>query len=399
MEGHVRRDRALRRATFRLTDFAVSARLGKRPAIRPPISLGSRNVRRVGLYDPAVMEPTKTPTERPADRLTRLLFGFMTTQAVATAAKLGIADRLRDGPKTLDELAAASGCDARALGRVLRLLVAHGIFDESDGRYASTDLGELLRAGVPKSLRGFAIYMGADFHWDTWRELETSVRSGLPAFEALHGRAFFQWLPENDEPKAIFHDAMTSFSSASCAPIVAALDVGDAKSVVDVGGGHGYLLSALLRAHPKLHGTLLDAPGVVEGAVARFRAEGIDSRSRAVAGDFFESVPEGGDVYFMKHIVHDWNDEDAARILGNCARAMRPGGRVLTIEMVLPDRPEPALGAFLDLEMLVFLHSFERTAEQYRALYRRAGLEVRRILPTASAYSIVEGVRAGSGAT
>lgn len=329
--------------------------------------------------------------ESPNTELTRILFGFMTSQAIATAARLGVADALSAGPRTVEELAASLKVDRTALARLLRSTASVGVFAERDGRIAQTELSERLCSNAADSLRDFAIYMGCDWHWNIWSGLEYSVRHGKPEFERAHGKSFFEWLPTQAEPARVFHAAMTSFSAAASEPIVAAYDFSPLRKLVDVGGGHGHLLAAVLKQYPLLAGVVYDAPPVVEGARGRIQELGLEGRCEAIGGDFFSGVPRGGDAYMMKHIIHDWNDELSIRILRHCRESMNPGGRVLIVEMVVPEGDSPALGKQLDLEMLLFLHSFERTAKQYESLLRAAGFDGVRCYPTNSAYSIVEG--------
>jgi hypothetical protein len=335
----------------------------------------------------------QVPQEVPASaQLTQMIFGFMVAQAISTAAQFGVADQLKDGPRNADEIAQAVGAHPRALYRLLRALASVGIFSEdADGRFHLTPLAEPLRSDAPDSMRGFAIYMGIDWHWQVWGGLPYSVRQAQPAFNHLFGQPVFEYLPQHPEKAQVFNDAMTSFSKSASEAIVNAYDFSGIKQLVDVGGGHGYLLAAILERNPQMNGVLFDAPPVVAGAQDVIKSCG--ARCATAGGDFFASVPEGGDAYIMKHIIHDWEDERALTILRNCHRAMTEHGRLLVVEMVIPEGNAPSPGKLLDLEMLLFLHSFERTAEEYRSLFERAGFKLTRIVPTQSPYSIIEGVR------
>lgn len=329
-----------------------------------------------------------------AAQLMQMIFGFMTSQAISVAAKLGIADLLKDEARSADELAQATGMQARPLYRIMRALASVGIFAEDDtGRFRMTPLAEPLRGDAPDSLRDFSIFLGADWHWRAWGDLSGGAQGGQPAFERIHGQAYFDYLGVNPGPAQVFNDAMTSLSTAASAAVVNAYDFAGINRLVDVGGGHGFLLASILQQYPQMSGVLFDAPSVVEGAKDVIDGHGVSERCDAVGGDFFTSVP-AGDACIIKHIIHNWDDERAATILKNCHRSMAENGKLLVVEMVIPEGNAPSLGKLLDLEMLVlFLHAHERTEAEYRTLFERAGFRLTRILPTKSAYSVIEGIR------
>ena len=325
----------------------------------------------------------------PAAQLMQIMFGMIPTLAIGVAAKFGIADFLKDGAKTADELAALAGVHSRSLYRLLRATASVGVFSEdAEGRFSLTPLAQPLRSDAPDSVRSFAILYSDDWHMRVWAELNYSVQHGLPAFDRIHGQEFFRYLEENPVHAQIFNDAMTSNSAAACGAVNAAYDFSGINKLVDVGGGHGLLLTSIMEKYPQMSGVLYDAQSVINGATGL-----ISGRCEAVSGDFFTSVPAGGDAYIMKHIIHDWDDEHSLKILRNCHESMTEGGKVLVVEMVIPEGDAPSLGKFLDLEMLLFLRSFERTEAEYRALFERAGFEITRIVPTPSPYSVIEGVR------
>ncbi len=328
-------------------------------------------------------------TPPPAAQLMQIMFGMIPTLAIGVAAKFGIADFLKDGAKTADELATLAGVHSRSLYRLLRATASVGVFSEdAEGRFSLTPLAQPLRSDAPDSVRSFAILYSDDWHMRVWAELNYSVQHGLPAFDRIHGQEFFPYLEENPVHAQIFNDAMTSNSAAACGAVNAGYDFSGIHKLVDVGGGHGLLLSSIMEKYPQMSGVLYDAQSVIDGATGL-----ISGRCEAIGGDFFTSVPAGGDAYIMKHIIHDWDDEHSLKILRNCHESMTEGGKVLVVEMVIPEGDAPSLGKFLDLEMLLFLRSFERTEAEYRALFERAGFEITRIVPTPSPYSVIEGVR------
>ncbi|MEO6562334.1 MAG: methyltransferase [Nitrosospira sp.] len=330
----------------------------------------------------------------PTSQLMQMIFGFVTSQAISVAARLSIADLLKDGSKSIDELAQATGAQPRPLYRILRALASVGIFAEDEaGRFKLTPLAEPLRSNIPGSVRDFSIFVGADWHWRAWGDLFGSAQSGLPAFERIHDRAYFDYLGENAGAAEVFNDAMTSMSATASGAIADDYDFTGINKLVDVGGGHGMLLCSILEKYPQMSGMLMDAPSVIAGTKEAIEARGLSGRCNTVGGDFFLSVPAGGDAYIMKHIIHDWNDERASTILQCCHRQMSAEGRLLVVEMVIPEGNAPSFGKLMDLEMLVLLHSYERTEAEYRELFNRSGFKLTRIVPTKSAYSVIEGMR------
>jgi SAM-dependent methyltransferase len=325
----------------------------------------------------------------PQDRMFQVLVGFWASQAVAAAARLGLADHLHDRPRTADELAAATGTHAPSLARLLRALAGAGVFREDRGRFALTPLGETLRTGVPGSLRGMIMAVLGGEHYRAWGGLLHSVETGRTAFDHIHGMPVFDYYARHPEEAAIFNDAMTSGSAVVESAVLEAFDFSPYRKVVDVGGGHGRFLSSILKAHPRAEGVLFDAPQVVEGAVGRLEAEGLAGRCRVVGGDFFEAVPEGGDLYVMKWIVHDWDDRRSLEILKNCHRAMAEGGALLLVESVLPEGGGASFGHFADLNMMVMTGGKERTEAEFRALLGATGFALTGIRPTRSPVSLV----------
>jgi hypothetical protein len=317
------------------------------------------------------------PGERPSIALLRLVNGYQVSQALHVAAALGIADALADGPRTVGELASATAANADALHRLLRALAAVEVVrEEDDGTFGLTDLGEALRGPAG----AWAAFIGRPYHWTAWGQLLHSVRTGENAFRSLHGVDVWEYRAERPEEASIFDAAMTGLSRRVNAAVAAAHDFGRYGVIVDVGGGRGALLASILARHPGVRGVLFDQPAVVAGADAD--ADGFE----IVGGSFFESVPEGGDAYLLKSVLHDWEDEPAIRILRACRRAARAGTALLVIERQFA-LPATKLS---DLNMLVGPGGRERTAGEYDALLATAGFELLGETPTAAGVSVFE---------
>jgi hypothetical protein len=322
--------------------------------------------------------------------LTQMAFGALMTQALYVVAKLGVADMLVAGPRRVSELAAETNTHERSLYRIMRSLASAGVFAETAPQvFSLTPYAEPLRSDAPGSMRNGAIFMGEEWHWRVWGNLEYSVRTGRPAWGHTHGAEVFDYFASNPREAEIFNGAMTDMSTGTAPPVVSAYDFSGFRKIADIAGGHGYLLAQILKATPELQGILFDVPQVVEGAGALLEREGVTERVERVAGDFFASVPSA-DAYIMKHIIHDWDDERCVQILSNIKRAMEPGAKVLIVETVVPEGDGPHYSKLLDLEMLASPGGAERTAEEYAALLARAGLRMTRIIPTRSPFSIIE---------
>jgi hypothetical protein len=312
-------------------------------------------------------------------------------QAITAAADLGIADALAKAPLSADELAAAVNADADALGRLLRGLMARGIFRQRrDGRYDLTPLANTLRRDAEVSLAGFARWVGSREHREHWSLLTEAVRTGRSTVPGLRGKPVFDYLADETELAEIFNDAMTGTSQLAIAPVIAAYDFSPYSTIIDIGGGHGRLLSAILAATPHARGVLFDLPHVVAGAPAVFREHHVDDRARIAQGSFFDSVPEGGDAYLLKAVIHDWSDDEASRILRNVRTAAGAGKHLLLVELVIPRHGREFPGKWVDLDMLVGTDARERTAAEYDRLLNRCGFHMTRVVETASPYSVVE---------
>ena len=338
---------------------------------------------------------TDASAQPPDAYLLQIAFGPMVAQALYVAAKLGVADHLAEKPLPVSELAARTRTHERALYRILRSLASAGVFAETDPHvFALTPYAEPLRSDVPNSMRNGVIFMGEEWHWRVWNDMLYSVQTGKPAWGHVHGAEVFDYFAANPEQSEIFNRAMTDGSSGIAPAVVESYDFSGFATLVDIAGGHGYLLAQVLKGFPGVRGILFDVPAVVEGAGALLEKEGVAARVERVGGDFFASVPRGADAYMMKHIIHDWDDERAVKILDNIRAAMPDDGKVLIVETVVPAGNEPHYSKLLDLEMLTSPGGVERTEEEYRELLAAAGLRLARIIPTSSPYSIIEAVKA-----
>ncbi|HZG53289.1 MAG TPA: methyltransferase [Pyrinomonadaceae bacterium] len=336
-----------------------------------------------------------TPAPPPEAALMQMLSAPLVTQALRVVAELGVADRLANGARSVDELAAETGAHAPSLYRFMRALASCGVFAETAGGrvFELTPAAELLRADVEGSMRDLAIFMGADWHWQVWGDAPYSARTGQAAWEHVHGQEVFPYFAENAGAARVFDNAMTSLSKMVAKAVVEAYDFSSIGKLADIAGGHGSLLVAIMRANPHLKGLLFDVPQVVAGAHAYLEAEGLGAAVELAPGNFFESIPEGADAYLMKHIIHDWDDPRALSILKNCHRAMPAHGKLLLVEMVVPEGNEPHFAKIQDLEMMLSPGGLERTADEFRALFAAAGFELTRIIPTASPMSVIEAVK------
>jgi hypothetical protein len=331
----------------------------------------------------------------PGPSVLDLITSGWVAQGVYTVTKLGIVEALRDGPQTADAIAERVGADPDAVYRLMRMLASRGIFtSQGKRRFALAPMGKALLADAPDSMRGYVLFAGDPLHWEHWGQLSRSVVTGKCAIEEVRGKPIFEWLEDVPELAAVFNDGMTSISKMETPLVVSAYDFSSFGMIVDVGGGHGLLLSEILRQAQDSKGVLFDAESVVEGAPAVLESAGVSNRCSAVAGSFFESVPAGGDAYVLKHIIHDWDDEKAVQILRNVRTAMNPGAKVLIVEAVVPDDDREHLSKLLDLEMLVAATGRERTEAEYAELLRQAGFRHTRTVGTVGPASIVEAVAA-----
>ena len=328
----------------------------------------------------------------------QLVFGKMASRAITLVAELGVADLMKDGPVPVDELANAKDVNADALNRVLRVLTAVGVFTETAPRTFGLNIaGQLLRSDVPGSLRGLVLWLGDDTSWRAFEQLRYAVKTSQPAYDEVNGHSLFDYLARTPQVGAIFNAAMTSLTGQFMPAVLAAYDFSGMRRLVDVGGGQGALVAALVERYPELRGTLMDLPEVVAQAGTVLDASPHRARIDVVPGSFFDSVPAGADAYVLKHVVHDWDDARALTILRNIRKAMPATSRLLVVEPLITPGPESLLAKFSDMEMMVVTPSGrERTSDEYAALFEHAGLKLERILPTPSPLAIIEARPAGA---
>jgi len=336
---------------------------------------------------------TPKTVEQPAQvAMLQLISGFWISRGVFVIAKLGIPDLLAGGPKTAEEIAEHTDVHAPSLFRILRALVSVGVLSaDSDNRFSLTPLSETLVTNAPGSLRWFAVSELGQEHYPAWGNLMHSVKTGEIAFDDFFGMDIWAYFQRNPEEAAVFNDSMSGMTAAVNEGLTSLYNFSKFKTVVDVGGGHGALITQILNSNPEAKGVLYDAPQVVSGAEDRLAAAGLSDRCETIGGDFFKSVPAGGDAYVMKWIIHDWDDEKAIRILKNCRAQMSPDSRLIIVDCVVPESQEPHFAKFIDLNMLVMTGGKERTQEEFAKLFEAAGFKLLRVIPTEQPTSIIEG--------
>lgn len=340
----------------------------------------------------AIEQDGAVSTLPPPMQLFLLSEGVTIQAALTLAANLGIADLLAGGPRTNDALARETSTHAPSLYRVLRLLSSFGVFSAIDGgRFAQTAISELLRTSARGSLRSWVKMTGLPLWPQTFTEALHSVRTGESVLKRVVGAEFFEYLAAHPHEDGVFNAAMSEFGLGVSEAVAQAYDFSGIRTIVDVGGGHGTLLSTILRSNAHLKGILFDLPGVADGARRLVASAGLADRCEVRSGDFFTEVPSGGDAYILSWIIHDWDRVRAAAILKRCRQAMTTTGRLLLVEAVIPPGNEPHAGKIMDFVMLTALGGQERTKEQYEELLREAGFRVSAVVPTPSPMSIIEG--------
>jgi hypothetical protein len=326
-----------------------------------------------------------------SQKMSGLFLGHFVAECVYTVAVLGVADLLAPGPGTIEMLASATGCHASSLQRVLRILVSFGVFTEPEpGRFELTEVGATLRSDAPASLRDAAIFVMSPRLWTSLGALLDTLRNGAPAFARMHDATIYEWLARDPEMRSVFHRFMTSQSNGHNAAILDAYDFSDIRTIVDVGGGHGATLGAILRRYPKLKGVLFDLPEVV--AAARLDTD-LVGRCEVIGGDMLHSVPAGGDAYIIKRVFMDRRDNDVQSILCNCLAEMAEGGKILVIDPMLPSAVEPHPNWLVDIFGLAITGGQCRSEQEFRTLFDLVGLTLARVVPTRSPNFLLEGVR------
>lgn len=338
-----------------------------------------------------IVSNNATAAPAPPARRPLLVTGYWVSQMIHVAAKLGLADVLEAGPQTCDELARATGAHAPSLYRLLRALTGAGIVEHlEDGRFKLTPLGEQLRTDDAASVRAFAVMLGEE-HYRAWGQLYDSVMTGKTGFDSVFGCNLFEYLEKTPRMAQLFHAAMAEVAARLAPAVLRAYDFSGISSLVDVGGGSGALLTAILASCPQLHGIVYDAPAAVARAQQRLDDAGLSNRGGAIAGNFFDSVPRA-DAYILRGVIHDWDDDRARTILENCRRAASERGRVLVVEHVLPEDSQPSFSRLQDLDMLVMTGGRERTEAEYRVLFAASGFSLARVIQTSAGVYVLEGV-------
>ena len=318
---------------------------------------------------------------------------YRVSRIVYAAAKLGLADHLAAGPRSAAELAGPLKLHAASLHRLMRTMASLELLAERpEQRFALTALGEALKTGAPSSARASLLMIGSRWYQSSFEEFIHALETGRTGFEKAHGMGLFDYLAKHPEEASLFSDAMVGLHSGEPPAVAAAYDFSNFDTVVDVGGATGNMLAAILTRHTRPRGVLFDRPHVVKDAPALLAEKGVSDRVAIVAGDFFATVPAGGDAYVLSHIIHDWNADQCLTLLGHVRKAIKPAGRLLIIEIVLTEGDAPHPGKMLDIVMLVVTGGQERTESEYRALLAKTGFQLSRVVPTASAVSVVEAV-------
>jgi hypothetical protein len=340
---------------------------------------------------PHISSPAKAETS-PVAAMLQLLFGKHIMYSISAVARLGVADYMSSAPRSVSEIAAKTGAHAGSLYRIMRMLASVGVFEEFPGKeFSLTAMGEVLKTSCPNSLRYLAIAWGDEWSCRGFENFTYCLQTGKDGVTKAYGKHIFDHFPEVPEQAETFHHAMINMSLIAGEAALKAYDFSGINRLADVGGGHGMLLASILKSYPQMQGVLYDLPEVIAGAEAKGHFSGIEHQVDYESGSFFEHVPENCDAYILKHIIHDWDDESCRKILSFIREQLPPEGRVLLLEMIVPDSPEPAPAKMLDIEMLVLTSGGkERTVAEFRELLLSAGLYLHRVVSTESAMCLLE---------
>jgi hypothetical protein len=343
--------------------------------------------------DQLSQQPLPSQPPDPGQMLMQMCTGFMVSSAIYPVAKLGIAELLADGPQPISKLAEDTGANEGALYRVLRALASVGLFTEVSPRtFGLTPSANLLRSDVSGNLRELALWMTNEFHFKVWGQMMHSVLTGKPAVEKVYGKPCFEVFPDLPETNVEFNNAMTNISATTIPVVLEHYDFSGIETLVDVGGGHGLLISQILKHYPHMKGMLFELPHVLEGANARITRLGLSDRLQTCPCDFFESIPAGGDAYIMQHIIHDWEDSKCHLILKNVHKALagRKNGKLIILDSLIKDGNTPDFSKWIDLEMLTMPGGRERTEEEFRVLLQHCGFKLTRTIPLQGMVGIIE---------
>jgi hypothetical protein len=339
-------------------------------------------------------QPTGTIEKQATQEVQDLMCARWVADMIGVAAKLELADFINAGAKTAEEIAKAKGLHASSLYRLLRGLASYGIFaEQEDGTFAQTPRSDALRKDVPHSAWGWAQLTTRPWAVRTWIELGHSIRAGTPAFDHVHGMPLFEYFNKHPNEVELFAEAMRSFSVATGAALAETYDFSGIRTLADIGGSQGFVLSLVLPKYPDMRGILFDLPAVVEGAPSLIKSYGLESRIDVKSGNFFESIPSGADAYLLKHTLHNWSDEDCLHILKNIYAVAEPGTKLLIVDAVIGARNEHDFAKILDIQMLVHLRGKERTQAEWKELLHAAGFRLAGVVPTSPFAHVMEAVR------
>lgn len=353
----------------------------------PPVWLAKTFLKVRSLLERATQKTTPSPIS-----LLEIVTSQWISQAVLVAAELDVAGYLKDGPRNIAELAKLTDSHEESLYRILRTLAAKGIFRETEPRvFGLNALARPLLKDSPDSVYGVCMMNAAAFHANAWSELRQAVKTGQSVIEQQQGKNLFEYLSTNPKDSQVFDDAMTGWATQSSLAVATAIDFSKYPLLVDVGGGRGNFLGTVLSRNPTCRGLLFDQPHVVSEAAPILTSHGVADRCEVAGGSFFESVPGGGDAYFLKNIIHDWDDDVAVKILSSIRKAMKPSARLFLVESVVPEGNTFHAGKLIDLEMLVCTPGGkERTVRQFEEIFKRSGLRLQRIHQTAAIEDVIE---------